>query len=93
MEITTIRENVLYLAKECVTKDRQSNYGTPENNFAEIGKMWGLYLGQEAIRPDQVAMMMAILKIVRTKGNPEYADNYIDLAGYAACAAEVAKVK
>ena len=33
---------------------------------------------------------MALLKVARIKSGRYKADNYIDLAGYAACAAEIA---
>ena len=36
-------------------------------------------------------MMMALLKIVRAKADPTGLDSYIDLAGYAACAGEIAE--
>lgn len=37
-----------------------------------------------------VAIMMCLLKIARIASGQTKADNYIDLAGYAACAGEVA---
>jgi hypothetical protein len=37
-----------------------------------------------------VALMMAWLKIVRASGNPGHEDSFVDLAGYAACGAELA---
>ena len=44
-----------------------------------------------AIRePHDVAILMALLKIARVRSGRYKADNYIDLAGYAACAAEIA---
>lgn len=44
------------------------------------------------ITPVNVAAMMALLKIARTKANPAYLDSWVDLAGYAACGAEAAIV-
>ena len=35
-------------------------------------------------------MMLALLKIARSKASLTHFDNYVDLAGYAACAAEIA---
>lgn len=37
----------------------------------------------------QVALMLAELKVVRAWGNPTHADNWCDLAGYAACGGEL----
>ncbi len=41
-----------------------------------------------AVDKVDVAMMMGMLKMARIRGNKHYGDGYIDLAGYAACAAE-----
>jgi len=40
-----------------------------------------------------VGMLMCLLKIARQKSNPKHADNYIDLAGYAACTGELSADK
>lgn len=82
------REQTLQEALKCVTKDRQSTYGTPESNFGCIADLWSAYLGRP-ITAQQVAVMMILLKISRTKSSPGYEDNYVDIAGYAACAAEL----
>lgn len=82
------REQTLNEALKCVTKDRQSTYGTPESNFGCIADLWSAYLGRP-ITAQQVAVMMILLKISRTKSSPGYEDNYVDIAGYAACAAEL----
>lgn len=86
---TSIREAVLRTAIKYVTKDRQADHGKPENTFGLIAELWSAYL-QAKVEPHDVAMLMALLKIARQQGNPGNIDNYIDLAGYAACAAELA---
>jgi hypothetical protein len=86
----TARENILEAAKKCVNGDRDHKYGNPENNFANIATLWSFYLNTE-VSPIDVAMMMALLKIVRAKADPTGLDSYIDLAGYAACAGEIAE--
>ena len=83
------RKECLDEAAKCVLQDRNSSYGGPEDSFGVIAKFWSVYLGRK-VYPHDVAMMMALLKIVRIKGNKGYADGYIDLAGYAACGAECA---
>ncbi len=83
------REECLDECKEIVTKHRQSCYGLPEDNFARIALMWSAYLGCE-VKPYDVANLMILLKVVRSKNSPEKADNWIDAAGYAACGCEVA---
>ena len=89
------REEVLNGAKDCVCVDRENIYGKPEDNFATIANFWSEYLFskgvlEELIDSDDVAMMMALLKIARIATGKPKADNYIDLAGYAACAGEIA---
>ena len=37
-----------------------------------------------------VANMMVLLKIARAKENPKHMDNWVDMAGYATCAGEIA---
>lgn len=81
------RSECLDIAKEIVCKDREGTYGKPENNFKLIADLWSAYKGVEFTAHD-VAMMMILLKIVRISAGKYKSDNYIDIAGYAACAAE-----
>lgn len=93
------RAQVLELAKKCVCSDRESQYGSPENNFALIAAFWALYLEEKLhlakvpFEAEDVAMMMALLKIVRCTTGQAKLDNYVDLAGYAACGGEIAMGK
>lgn len=94
------RAEILEAARTCVCGERERDYGTPENNFETIGLLWGVYL--RAAHPERarvmavnhitakdVAAMMGLLKVARiaTSSNP---DSFVDLAGYAACAGEIA---
>ena len=81
------REEILEQAKICVCGHRQSDYGTPEDNFNRIGKLWSAYRDIECTAKD-VAIMMALLKVARIKAGNSI-DSAIDLAGYAACAGEI----
>lgn len=83
------RADVLRLAQKCVCGGRDSDYGTPEDNFAAIARLWTIYCGVPFTAKD-VAMMMALLKIARIRSGRYSADSYVDLAGYAACACEIA---
>lgn len=83
------RKECLDLAAEIVLKDRNRQYGEPEDNFGKIAGMWGVYLGRP-VSPCDVACLLSLLKIVRAKSNPHNRDSWIDLAGYAACGAECA---
>ena len=86
------RAEILQTAIKCVTQDRQDQYGSPEDNFKKIADYWNVYIGcrmESAFDAEDVAIMMALLKIARiTTGQPN-ADNYIDACGYIACAGEV----
>lgn len=82
------RAEILEAARVCVCGEREQDYGTPENSFTLIGKLWTAYMGTP-FTPKDVAMMMALLKVARIKGGDK-ADSFVDLAGYAACAGEIA---
>ena len=83
------RKECLDAAAGCVLQDRASQYGGVEDNFARIAKLWSVYTGTVLDGID-VAMMMALLKVARIRGNKTHADSFVDLAGYAACGAELA---
>lgn len=82
------RAEILEAARVCVCGEREQDYGTPEDSFALIGKLWTAYMGVH-FTPKDVAMMMALLKVARIKAG-DTADSFVDLAGYAACAGEIA---
>jgi hypothetical protein len=87
------RKEILDQAIKCVCQDRENEYGSPEDNFRTIAELWGVYLGyriEPGIDAEDVAMMMCLLKIARIATGEPKADNYIDLAGYSACAGEIA---
>lgn len=98
---TTTREQVLSAARACVCGDREQDYGSPENNFRTIASLWNSYLYGaglmenptphvwKGLKPKDVAAMLALLKVARIAGNRPKQDNWIDLAGYAACGAEL----
>lgn len=81
------RLDTLKAAAECVCGSREDDYGSPEDNFAVIAALWTAYTGTD-VTPKDVAMMMALLKIARAKVGSK-PDTYVDLAGYAACGAEI----
>ena len=70
------------------TTERGVEYGKPEDNFATIARLWRAYLGV-AVNAHDVAMMMVLFKVARAKASPKHVDNLTDMAGYAACAAEL----
>jgi hypothetical protein len=82
------RKEILEDARRCVCGDREEDYGSPEDNFARIGGLWSAYLGVP-IKVWDVAIMLALMKIGRIGGGQVKMDNWIDLAGYAACGGEI----
>lgn len=91
----TTREYILREAARIVCGDRNAQYGEPEDSFRAIAEFWETYVREKCVTPGEdvcinaadVAMMMVLLKVARTFGGTK-ADTYIDIAGYAACAAE-----
>lgn len=92
------REEILAAARKCVCGDREQDYGSPEHNFDTIARMWAAYL--HAVKVNQggrdfyitgkdVAAMLGLLKIARIASGHGKMDNWIDLAGYAACGGEI----
>ena len=83
------RADILDTAKEYVTKDRAAQHGDMEDNFTRIAEYWSVHL-DTPVYPDDVAVMMTLLKAARIKSNPEHPDNWVDGAGYMACGGELA---
>jgi hypothetical protein len=86
------RTGILNQAEQYVSVDRAATHGDMEDNFRTIADLWTAYLGFGVARED-VAAMMALLKIARLKSNFTNADNWIDVCGYMACGGELATQK
>jgi len=91
------REKVLKEALKCVNGEREKQYGSPEDNFRRIADLWSTYLTSlfedekivVDIDPIDVAKMMILFKIAQSNGDKDKLDNYVDILGYGACAAEI----
>lgn len=87
------RAEILKAAERCVCTDRNQQYGEPEDNFRIIAALWNVYLfgrgAKSQLNPADVGAMMALFKLGRIATGGDKADNFIDLAGYAACAGEI----
>ena len=86
----TTRAEILDAAKKIVTGDREKQYGSPEDNFAVIAEFWTTYIGHP-ISSEDVAIMMALLKIARIRSGNYKADSFVDGVGYLSLAAEIAR--
>ena len=87
------RAEILETAQRCVCGDREQDYGSPESNFQTIANLWTSYLAAKGVyvivKPKDVAAMLALLKIARIASGHAKEDNWVDLAGYAACGGEI----
>lgn len=87
------RADILSCASACVLRDRAAIHGRAENGFDAIAQVWAALDQARGDRPRSgadVALYLAGLKLIRAATNPAHADNWIDLAGYAACGGEIA---
>lgn len=87
--VQATRKTILDAAEKCVCKERNDQYGEPEDCFQDIANLWAAYKGVD-FDPFDVAMMMSLLKVARAKANPQHTDNYVDLCGYGSIAGELA---
>ena len=83
-------------AAELVGGDRAEQHGEKGDNFGRTAALWNAYM---SIRRDPAspidgvdfANMMILAKMSRIhSGKVHNVDNYVDMAGYAACGGEVA---
>ena len=84
----TERQRLLEEAATLISTERHIDYGEPNLSFERIAKLWTAYSGN-SYEPHDVAVMLALLKIARISTSPNKVDNWVDLAGYAACGGEV----
>lgn len=84
------RKDILNSSIQCTCVDRQKDYGDAYTNFSYIAGLWKAYCGFP-FKPEDVSIMMALLKIARMMGGKHKDDNYIDAAAYIAMAGEIAK--
>ena len=67
---------------------RQIDYGDKTENHKNIAKLWSAYL-EYTISPHDVAILMCLLKVARTKLGDVSKDTYADMSAYSAIAGEI----
>jgi hypothetical protein len=77
-------------AKDIVSTDRELTHGNKKINHNNIAKMWSAYLDRDISGRD-VALMMVLLKVARTKAGSHNTDDYIDMVGYSSIAGELSE--
>lgn len=82
------RDRTIEVAQGLINGDRQDEYGKAEDNFKRIAERWTQLLGIE-IKPWQVGVMMADLKLARLANGKPNLDSFIDGIGYLALASEL----
>jgi hypothetical protein len=78
--------------------DRGEDYGTVQRNFQQIADRWTVHVVQNhgieiVFTPRDVAMMNIDMKLARLAHSPDHVDSIIDIAGYAACLADLLPTK
>jgi hypothetical protein len=95
--MTTRATDILSTAAKLVGGDRERTHGDKVTNFQSIAALWNAYLLARILnnRPptlsaEDVAHMMSLMKKARTLSGSYNPDDYVDDAGYAGCAGEIA---
>lgn len=91
------RREILEAAERCVCGGRDDQYGSPENSFDLIAKLWEPIIRARCVSPGAdvcmdavtVALLMAELKIARAATNVGHMDSWVDGCGYLACGGEI----
>ena len=81
-------KELLAEATKLVGGDRQRDYGDKVVNHRNIARIWSAYL-DIPIQAHDVAILMALLKIARTKLGAVSKDTYVDMSAYSAIAGEI----
>lgn len=78
--------SILTTAEEIINGQRAQDYGDARENHQRIADLWNVYLQNEPgdeVSPEDVAVMMILLKIARFMENGYHHDTVVDIAGYA----------
>jgi hypothetical protein len=93
-----LRAQFLDEVEKLVCKDRNVTHGDAEDNFRVIADLWNIYLrnskgsdNTDDLNNKDVAIMMCLFKISRLMTNVNNMENWLDLAGYAACGGGIVK--
>ena len=81
-------KRLLMAAHVLVGEDREKDYGDKVKNHNNIAKLWSAYLDIPVTAHD-VAILMTLLKVARTKLGQVSEDTYIDMSAYGAIAGEI----
>lgn len=77
---------IKYLHKVLV--DRGVNYGRPRPNHQRMADLLNAYLNGRnpgPLSPEEMTIVMVLMKVARIMESPQHIDSYLDIAGYAIC--------
>lgn len=84
------RSEILRTANKYVSEKRAEEHGDILQNSMKISALWNAHLGLNGyISPQDVPLMLGLIKLARISENPNNIDNYVDWCGYGALAGEV----
>lgn len=97
----TMRSDLLQEADRIISNDRNKSYGEPDEDFqriAAIASAMGFRIDSgggeiRELRGADVAKFMIALKISRLMWSETHRDSWLDIAGYAGCGFETAKLQ
>lgn len=89
------KRRLLKDAMEACCGDRHLNYGKPEENFTIIAELWNswMVMRQGEVLDYDVPALMILMKLARLSHTPDHRDSIVDIAGYAACWADLLEGK
>lgn len=73
--------NCLDKANQIVEGARRKNYGHPLENHTRTASLWSAYL-QRPITPQDVCILMVLLKVSRLAHDNRHDDSIVDVAGW-----------
>ena len=82
--------SILQQADATINGPRQADYGDKLTNFSQISMLWQGMLAHKLlpdsrITPEDVALLMMLVKMARLAKSPDHYDSVLDIAGYAGC--------
>lgn len=96
MNVDFDREYFLNEASKLINGQRQTNYGTPEENHSRIAAIWSVVLHDKLkapITPEEVIACMVGVKLGRLANDITHRDSWVDIIGYAALGGEMTSGK
>ena len=83
-----VTKEILKEADKLIAGERHKDYGDKVKNHNNIAKLWSAYLDTK-VEAHDVAILMVLLKIARTKLGVVNKDTYVDMSAYGAIAGEI----